>query len=102
MIQFFIPGWGRRINPSAPTGDEKGYLRRSFPAINRRAILGMSLRDNNAGAIIQPFCTELSILGAFVQHGGAAQWPPSGTARPTYLINLFRSRGIVTSEFDQS
>jgi|WetSurSiteA1Bulk_404760.scaffolds.fasta_scaffold105176_1 hypothetical protein len=37
----------------APLGDKKGSLGRSFPAMNRRATIGMSLRDNSFSATAQ-------------------------------------------------
>ncbi|MGB6066166.1 MAG: hypothetical protein WBG50_15305, partial [Desulfomonilaceae bacterium] len=36
-------------------GDEESTLGRLFPAINRRATIGMSVQDSNASAINQPY-----------------------------------------------
>jgi hypothetical protein len=50
----FVPRGARRSSPSGAPGNEEGFLGRLFPAINRRATIGMSLRD----------VCHLSLIGA--------------------------------------
>jgi hypothetical protein len=61
MFQFFVP--------QGALGDEDGSLGRLFPAMNCRATHGMSLRDNSACAIIQPYFDAYAPKSPFTKGG---------------------------------